>query len=239
MGHKVLVIPDTHLKPRMFGLADKIMAEHRVDYAVQLGDNFDDFYCYEPEYKVHFERMERFAREHPETIWLYGNHEVSYVIHCPVTGNTVWGHKYVFYYHQGVFEPKFVHGDGKVIFSHAGIFKGFLEGMDFASVDDLVETLNNPLVMSFGSYWRDDSPIWARPQYDALERLEVLDGFLQVVGHTPMREIVEKDGVVSVDVFSTNWGKKFGEEKMIIVDTEKPSYEVVNIDYRKTFGEVR
>ena len=76
---KILVIPDTHLKPKIFDLADKIMHEHEVDYAVQLGDNFDDFYCFESEYKAHYVRMEQFAKDHPNAIWLYGNHEVSYI----------------------------------------------------------------------------------------------------------------------------------------------------------------
>lgn len=60
---KILVIPDTHLKPKVFDLADKIMHEHEVDYAVQLGDNFDDFYCFELEYKTHYARMEQFAKD--------------------------------------------------------------------------------------------------------------------------------------------------------------------------------
>lgn len=105
---KILVIPDTHLKPKIFDLADKIMREHKVDYAVQLGDNFDDFYCFEPEYKKHYARMEQFAKDHPNAIWLYGNHEISYIIERPVTGNTIWGHQFASSYHH-IFEPKFVH----------------------------------------------------------------------------------------------------------------------------------
>lgn len=51
-----------------------------------------------------------------------------------------------------------------------------------------------------------------------------------------MKDIEDVDGIVSVDAFSTNWNKKFGVEQMIVVDTEKPSYEVVEIDFRKSFG---
>ena len=69
---KVLVIPDTHLKPKMFDLAEKILRENKVDYAIQLGDNFDDFYCYEKHYRKHYERMIKFREAHPETIWLFG-----------------------------------------------------------------------------------------------------------------------------------------------------------------------
>ena len=52
-----------------------------------------------------------------------------------------------------------------------------------------------------------------------------------------MKDVREVSGVISTDVFSTNWGKKMGDEKMIIVDTEKLVFEVVDIDFRREFGE--
>lgn len=239
---KILIIPDTHLKPKIFDLADKIMHEHEVDYAVQLGDNFDDFYCFEPEYKAHYVRMEQFAKDHPNTIWLYGNHEVSYIIHRPVTGNTIWGHQYSFYYHQGIFEPKFVHLDGKVVFSHAGIFQEFIDETfknPPTSVKQLIEFLNDPLLVPFGAYWCDNSPIWARPQYDSLTFPRLLNGYLQVVGHTPLKEITKTNNIISTDVFSTNWGKRIASEKLIIVDTKTLQHKTIDIDFKKEFGKTR
>lgn len=239
---KILVIPDTHLKPKIFDLADKIMREYEVDYAVQLGDNFDDFYCFEPEYKAHYARMEQFVKNHPDTVWLYGNHEVSYIIHRPVTGNTAWGHRYAFYYHQSIFEPKFVHFDGKVIFSHAGIFQDFLDETlkkPATLVKQLVDSLNNPLLVPFSTYWRDNSPIWARPQYDNLISPKILDGYLQVVGHTPLKEITKTNNIISTDVFSTSWGRRIACEKLIIIDTETTQHEIIDIDFKKEFGDNR
>lgn len=235
---RVLVIPDTHLKPKMFDLADKIMRENEVDYAVQLGDNLDDFYCFGDQYRNHNARMLAFYREHPDTIWLWGNHEMSYILDRPVTGNVYAGKKYAYLYCEN-FKPKFVHLDGKVVFSHAGIFQEFLDANglgDCKTVGEMVRGLNK---LKMSAFWRDDSPIWARPQYDRLTWPSVLDGYLQVVGHTPMRDIFREGGVISTDVFSTNWGKKIGAEKMMIVDTEKLTFEVVEIDYRMEFGEER
>ncbi|MBQ3348575.1 metallophosphoesterase [Candidatus Saccharibacteria bacterium] len=233
---KVLVIPDTHLKPKMFDLADRIMRENDVDYAVQLGDNVDDFYCFDEQYRNHYARMLAFYRKHPDTVWLWGNHEVSYVSDRPVTGNVYAGKEYAYLYREN-FNPKIVHLDGKVVFSHAGIFQEFLEAnglLECGTAEELVERING---MDLSAFWRDDSPLWARPQYNEFVWPSVLNGYWQVIGHTPMKDIVEIGGLISVDAFSTNWGKKLGIEKMIIIDTEKLAFKVVDIDYRGEFGE--
>lgn len=176
---KVLVIPDTHLKPKMFDLADKILRENKIDYVVQLGDNFDDFYCREEQYRVHNVRMLRFLRDHPKTVWLFGNHEISYLLDRPVTGNIFAGQKYAKLYAEK-FHPKFVHSDGKVIFSHAGIFREFLTAEGLAAKipefygDDKVATseIDSPAVAKLIEkinalepidLWCNDSPLWARP----------------------------------------------------------------------------
>ena len=223
---KILVIPDTHLKPKMFDLADKILSEHEIDYAVQLGDNVDDFYCYENEYRTHEARMEKFYREHPETVWLFGNHEISYLIGRTVTGNTVWGERMAQRYEK-TFSPKFAHLDGKVVFSHAGIFRTFVERSGLADSKDAKELIEKINDLRFADFWEDDSPIWARPQARHFEVPTQLDGILQVVGHTPMKENTLEGSVLSVDVFSTSWGKKFGSEKMIIVDTETAEFDEI------------
>ena len=54
-----------------------------------------------------------------------------------------------------------------------------------------------------------------------------------------MREITDENNIISTDVFSTNWGQKIGTEKLIIVDTEKLSFKIIDIDFRKQFGEER
>ena len=235
---RVLVIPDTHLKPKMFDLAEKIMREHEVDYAIQLGDNFDDFYCYDDQYRNHNARMVAFYYVHPETVWLWGNHELSYILDNPVTGNIYSGRNYAYLYQEN-FSPKVVHLDGKVIFSHAGIFQEFIDENNLGeskNAEELVARING---LELNKLWQGESPVWARPQFDRLTVPKILKDFRQVVGHTPMKDIGEADGVISTDVFSTKWGEKMAIEKMIIVDTEKATYEIVDIDFRKEFGEER
>lgn len=235
---KVLVIPDTHLKPKMFDLADKIMRENKVDYAVQLGDNIDDFYCYDNQYCNHNARMLQFYRDHPNTVWLWGNHEASYILGKPVTGNICVGKEYAYLFREN-FSPKAAHLDGRVIFSHAGIFQEFIDKShlsELKTAEELIEEINQ---LDLIALWGSDSPLWARPQYNKLAEPKILDGFLQVIGHTPTKDIEKSGDIISVDVFSTNWGKKNGVEKMVIVDTESATFEIINIDFRKEFGEER
>ena len=236
---KVLVIPDTHLKHKMFDLADKIMNEYDVDYAVQLGDNVDDFYCYDDQYRNHNARMLQFKVEHPNTVWLWGNHELSYILDRPVTGNVRCGKQYAQLYKE-TFEPKFVHLDGKVLFSHAGIFKEFLEYNKLDNITDIDELVLKLNKLDKLAYWNDKSPIWARHLYSPLHTVDFIEkNYKQVIGHTPINDVLEDVFAISTDVFSTDWGKKYSSEQMIIVDTETGEFEQIDIDYRKEFGNER
>ena len=54
--------------------------------------------------------------------------------------------------------------------------------------------------------------------------------YTQVVGHTPVEKIYEKDGIISTDVFSTyRNGTQIGESAMIVIDSETRKYEKVRV----------
>lgn len=56
------------------------------------------------------------------------------------------------------------------------------------------------------------------------------DTYKQVVGHTPVERIFEKDGIISTDVFSTyRDGTQIGESAMIVIDSETGEYEKMSI----------
>lgn len=228
---RVLVIPDTHLKHKMFDLADKIIEENEVDYCVQLGDNVDDFYALSEDYRIHNARMVLFNRQH-KVVWLWGNHELSYILGRPVSGNAYAGEEYSKLYEEN-FSPKLIHIDGKCIFSHAGIFESFLEAAYINPKGNLEESMNKVLPEKL---WFDDSPLWARHKRDELKESDYIKkNYIQVIGHTPFKDITDDGSIISVDVFSTNWGRKIGVEEMIIIDTETGKYEQIHIDYRKEF----
>lgn len=84
---KVLVIPDCHLKPWMFAQADTIMKKGIADKAVCLMDLADDFGVHDDaQYLETYETAIAFAKEHPDTLWCYGNHDLSYMWGKPETG---------------------------------------------------------------------------------------------------------------------------------------------------------
>ena len=84
---RVLVIPDCHLKPWMFEKAAAIMSGERTDNAVCLMDIPDDFGKDDPDlYKKAYDAAIRFAKQFPQSLWCYGNHDLSYVWSKPETG---------------------------------------------------------------------------------------------------------------------------------------------------------
>ena len=53
-------------------------------------------------------------------------------------------------------------------------------------------------------------------------------GFLQVVGHTPVRRMLEQENMITLDVFSTySDGTKFGNEEFYWVDTVSKEYGMI------------
>ena len=106
------------------------------------------------------------------------------------------------------------------------LWKFFYDVMD--DVDYVIDTING-----FGAQemWVDDSPIWVRPQdWDLTADMLYPQGFLQVVGHTPVKRIVEQDNMITLDVFSTySDGTKIGNEVFYWVDTVGRKYGPVDV----------
>ncbi len=78
-----MVIPDVHLKGWMFEEADKLMKEHGIEQAVCLGDLVDDWdqQLNRQAYEDVFDQLMAFDKKHPNTLWCYGNHDISYTWH--------------------------------------------------------------------------------------------------------------------------------------------------------------
>lgn len=87
---RVLVIPDVHLKPWIFDMADRIDADS-YDNIVILGDLVDDWGKGNnlDAYRQTLERVEEFAQKHCNSLWCYGNHDVSYLWDAMESGYSV------------------------------------------------------------------------------------------------------------------------------------------------------
>lgn len=226
---KVLVIPDVHLKTRIFHRAMSLMKQGIAERAVCLMDIADDWDrgMRIGLYEECFDAAIAFAREYPDTLWCYGNHDLSYIWTMNETGYSPFAQRTV---QKKLAELnralpadnpiKYVQRIDNVLFSHGGVLEYFVEkNVPLSRQDDIdvtIETIN-----SLGCYemWRDESPIWCRPQ-EGSSKLYKDESFIQVVGHTPVAKIFREGSVISCDVFSTyRSGEPIGNEEYLLIDT--------------------
>ena len=236
---RVLVIPDIHLKPWIFDRAGEILNEGKAEKAVCLMDIPDDW---DMEFRVElyrdtFDRAIAFAKTYPETLWCYGNHDVSYPWGKLETGYSPYAERTVITKLEELkdsFHNKsqitFVHRIDNVLFMHGGLTAEFISRLNpellDADIDEVLNAVNNA---SDEYLWNDESPLWYRPQYKEADAFRK-EAYTQVVGHTPVDNIYEKNGFISTDVFSTySDGRQIGESAMIIIDTETRKYDKIPV----------
>ena len=236
---KVLVIPDIHLKTWIFDRADDILKTGKADIAVCLMDIPDDWGMefQVDKYRIIFDRAIQFSKEYPDTLWCYGNHDVSYPWGRLETGYSPYAEQTVISKLEKLeaslpdrAQIAILHRIDKVLFSHGGLSTEFINRLDSAlmeeDVDGVIEAVN---LAPQDILWNDDSPLWLRPQHSYYDMFRS-DSYKQVVGHTPVESIFEKDGVISTDVFSTyRDGRQIGESAMIVIDTETGKYEKIDV----------
>ena len=236
---KVLVIPDIHLKTWIFDRAEKILKDGKADRAVCLMDIPDDWNM---EFQIEryietFDRAIAFAEDYPDTLWCYGNHDVSYPWGRLETGYSLYAERTVMSkleeLENSLKSPAqigIIHRIDNVLFSHGGITADFLKWLDEdlldANIDDVIAAVNDA---PHDYLWNDESPLWLRPQNMTRETFKA-DTYKQVVGHTPVEKIFEKDGIISTDVFSTyRDGTQIGESAMIAIDSKSGKFEKIEV----------
>lgn len=226
---KVLVIPDVHLKPKMFKYATVLMHKGVADRAVCLMDIPDDWdRQYDIElYEETYDEAIRFAKAFPETAWCYGNHDLSYLWYCLESGYSSMAsytvQKKLLDLKDALPEEnpiQYVQKIDNVLFSHGGVLDYFVEAYvprsKYNDVEFVVETINQ---LGKTEMWNDASPIWLRPQHSKM-RLYKPRKLLQVVGHTPVSKIAKEGNLISTDVFSTRReGSPIGTEEFLLLDT--------------------
>ena len=226
---KVLVIPDIHLKPDIFQKADYLMGKKIAERAVCLMDIPDDWgkqyniKLYEDTYDAAIS----FAKKYPDTMWCWGNHDLSYQWYQLETGYSPMAEYTV---NRKLTDLKvalpennpirYVGRIDNVLFSHGGLSKTFVEeyvpASKYNDVDYVLDTINR---LGKNDMWDDGSPIWLRPQYENVKMYKPRT-LLQVVGHTPMRKITKCKHVISCDVFSTyDDGRPIGTQEFLLLDT--------------------
>lgn len=239
---RVLVIPDVHLKSEIFDQAEKILNSGQADFAVQLGDIFDDW---DMQFAIAFyqkaaRRAIAFQKRFPNTLWCMGNHDFGY--YFPEYGRRETGHSKFMEEEMsrllqemidvGI-QQEIVHVVNKVVFSHAGVTEDWVNRQKtlvpypadgFVGIGDMLRLARNA---SHDELWQDNSPIWARPQLvHHSTGLWWPERYMQVVSHTPMKGITFENNLLSTDVFSTySNGAPIGDSRFVIVDTDNQSWK--------------
>lgn len=232
---KILVIPDVHLKPWMFDRASEIMKSGAAEKAICLMDIPDDW---GQEYNLGlyvetFDAAIRFQKAYPDTLWCYGNHDLSYewlqyesgfspmaipVVNAKLSElrRELPDRSQMVYIHR-IDDVLFVHGG----LTHASV-KYYAPDIDYDDTDAIVEKING---LGRNEMWDDASPLWSRPQYK-YEKMYRESDILQVVGHTPVEKISRIGNVISCDLFSTyRTGDPIGTQEFLLIDTVTWDYE--------------
>ena len=231
---RVLVIPDVHLKPWMFERAAELMRLVKPDKAVCLMDIPDDWNqefnlgLYEKTFKSALE----FQKAFPDTLWSYGNHDRCYVWdyresgHSPMAAQTVnEGLRKLQEALPEIDQMTYIHRIDNVLFLHGGLSDFFVTfntpKKDYNDVDAVIGHING---LGPRALWSDESPLWLRPQYNG-DRMYKPRKLLQVVGHTPVKQIQKDGNVITCDVFSTyRDGTPIGTQEYLLIDTETWEY---------------
>lgn len=227
---KVLVIPDIHLKPYMFRSAEELLEKGCAEQAVCLMDIPDDW---DKEYNIEsyvetFDVAIAFAKKYPNTLWVYGNHDLSYIWNERESGFSAmasWTVQEKLLELKRALpegnEMKYIHMIDNVLFCHGGVMDYFVENMVpfdiYHNTDQAIAFING---LHHDSMWNDISPIWYRPQYSA-GKMYKSDELLQVVGHTPVDKISRIGNIISCDVFSTyRNGEPIGTQEFLVIETK-------------------
>jgi len=236
---RALVIPDVHLKPWMFQDAETVLKRESPDQVVCLMDIADDWRCqYNLDlYTQTYDAAIAFAKAYPNTLWCYGNHDVCYLWNMRETGYSPIAPwlvcekiRQLLETVPNAYQVAYIHRLGNVLFMHGGLYKLFVHRYVIADlrgdIDEVIRCINE---LGCEEMWQDLSPIWARPQVER-EELFMSEEYIQVVGHTPVREISRKGSVISCDVFSTNRDRlPIGTQEFLLIDTDSGEFRGVGV----------
>ncbi len=232
---KILVIPDVHLKPWIFDKASEILGSGAAEKAVCLMDIPDDWdQGFNPDlYAETFDKAIWFQRTFPDTLWCYGNHDLSYLWLQDESGFSPFAITVVIEKLGKLREAlpdadqmAYIHRIDDVLFLHGGLTQAFVKiyapDVSPEDTDGIIRRINS---LGRSEIWDDASPIWYRPQFGNEIMYREKD-MLQVVGHTPVMEIDRTGNVVSCDLFSTfRSGDPIGTREFLLIDTVTWEYE--------------
>lgn len=223
---KVLVIPDVHLKPYIFDMAEDLMNKHNITEAVFVGDLVDNWFQANniELYRETIARAIKFKKDHPTAKFCWGNHEVGYITGISCSGNSELHYieiRELLKNYEKEADVHIAYCIDKILFSHAGFTIDYKEEAKKLQENKVYD---DNLYAFMKDSW--DSPLWARPD----EWVKFYNA-PQVIGHSPVKKICEiKPKVWDVDVFSTYFsGDKYGKEAFLAINTKTLETEIFEV----------
>lgn len=207
---KILIVPDVHGRAfwhRAMELVDQ------VDQIVFLGDYLDPYSHEGISFDLaleEFNKILEFKKEYPDLITLLvGNHDMHYIIKdfmdCSRRNTDMLDQLHELY-NSNLDLFDLIHIEDDWLFSHAGVYKGWMDKYEFTLEDLNLKTFLGShwpaledLSMYRGGYNFVGSCVWA----DIRESVknELFPGYKQVVGHTQLNDKPYiTDNIVCVDV---------------------------------------
>ena len=166
---KVLVIPDVHLKTWIFDKAENVLKSGKADRAVCLMDMPDDWDMefQIDRYRAIYDRAIAFAKDYPDTLWCYGNHDLSYPWGRLESGYSPYAERTVMEKLEELEKSlknssqiNIMHRIGQVLFSHAGLSMEYVKSLNKKLLDaDIDEVLRLVNTASQDKLWNDESPL--------------------------------------------------------------------------------
>ena len=203
-----------------------------------VGDYFDPYeYIPQEERLSNFCDILNFKRQHPETVLLYGNHDLHYLItdehysrYEPRYANDYWR---AFTQSQSLFHGIAYTIAEKALVTHAGVtkewYEKYLGGYQSESLSIIAEKINKlwnedkcPFTFDANATEWDDfygmspthSPIWIRPSVLVKHDLSAGTDIKQIIGHSQTEAGITKDhNIICVDCLGT-------KEKSFIMEVE-------------------
>ena len=184
-------------------------------------------------YEETFDAAIRFQKQFLETLWCYGNHDLSYEwlqyesgfssVAIPVVQKKLSELRREL---PDRSQMAYIHRIDDVLFLHGGLTHAFVKyyanDVDYDDTDAVIEKIN---LLGRNEMWDDASPLWFRPQFYN-EKMYKEEDLLQVVGHTPVMQIDRLGNMLSCDLFSTySTGDPIGTQEYLLIDTVIWEYE--------------
>lgn len=196
---KIIVIGDIHGEQTWKNIINK----HPKEKYIFLGDYCDPYNqdLFEDEVLNNLSQIIKFKQEHSDdVILLLGNHDMQYIDETAEfcsrymvrINNEI---EELFKENKDSFQK--IHAEGNLLFTHAGISQNWFK-TNFANMDkgDILEIINNPdntsVLNHCGKVRGGRMPYGGIFWADKNEMCNPMNGFIQIVGHTRVSDILLK-----------------------------------------------